>query len=124
MHGAPTDKIIEVVNQCPTEALTWKWDDEPKNEEVTDADTNHIKFKRPGELDSQQEDKVFAADSLEPVKIQVMKDGPILVEGNYLLTQADGSKVTMKGISSFCRCGASNTLPFCDGTHRKISFKG
>ena len=123
MQGAPTEKIIEVVNQCPTEALTWKWNDEEKNKTVTEDNTNHIKFKRPGEFGSPEEDQVFAVDTAQPVKIQIMKDGPILVEGSYLLTQPDGSKITVKGISSFCRCGSSNTLPFCDGTHRKIGVR-
>jgi len=123
MQGAPTEKIIEVVNECPTEALTWKWDDEEKNKTVTENNTNHIKFKRPGEFGSPEEDQVFAVDTAQPVKIQVIKDGPILVEGSYLLTQADGSTITMKGISSFCRCGSSKTLPFCDGTHRKIRVR-
>ncbi len=124
MQGAPTEKIIEVVNQCPTEALTWKWDDEKKNQDVTETDTNHIKFKRPEMGESVKENQVLQVDQDIPLKIQVMKDGPILVEGSYLLTQPDGSKITMKGISSFCRCGSSNTLPFCDGKHRKIGFTG
>ncbi len=124
MQGAPTEKIIEVVNQCPTEALTWKWDDEKKNEKVTEADTNHIKFKRPEIGESVKENQVLQVDQDNPLKIQVTKDGPILVEGNYLLTQPDGSKITMKGVSSLCRCGSSTTIPFCDGTHRKIGFNG
>jgi uncharacterized Fe-S cluster protein YjdI len=124
MQGAPTEKIIEVVNQCPTEALAWKWDDEEKNKNVTESDANHIKFKRPEIGESVKENQVLQVDQDNPLKIQVMKDGPILVEGSYLLTQPDGSIITMKGISSFCRCGSSNAIPFCDGTHRKIGFTG
>ena len=122
MQGASTEKIIEVVNQCPTEALTWKWNDEEKNRSVTEADTNHVKFKRPGEFAAPEEHRAFAVDTPEPIKIKVMKDGPILIEGSYLLTNSDGTKNTMKGISSFCRCGSSNTLPFCDGTHKTCGF--
>ena len=32
MNGSTTERIIEVVNLCPTEALAWKWNDESKND--------------------------------------------------------------------------------------------
>ncbi|NMB71943.1 MAG: hypothetical protein GYA22_07330, partial [Bacteroidales bacterium] len=25
MQGAPTERIIEVVDKCPTQALSWQW---------------------------------------------------------------------------------------------------
>jgi uncharacterized Fe-S cluster protein YjdI len=124
MQGAPSAKIIEIVNQCPTEALTWKWNDNEKNKQVTEADTNHIKIRRPDDFDpEEEEEEVVQFDANEPIKIQVMNDGPYLVEGSYLLVNSDGSKVNMKGISSLCRCGASNSMPFCDGTHKQIGVR-
>ena len=122
MQGAPTEKIIEIINQCPTEALTWKWEDEDKNNTVTEADTNHVKFRRPEICKPEEEEQMIQVDGAEPIKIQVMKDGPYLIEGNFLLIESDGSKMNMKGISSICRCGDSHSMPFCDGTHRKTGF--
>ncbi|UCG26837.1 MAG: (4Fe-4S)-binding protein [Bacteroidales bacterium] len=123
MSGASTRKIIDVVNQCPTEALTWKWNDEEKNKTVTEADTNHIKFKRPHDFEKKEEDSILEVEQDEPLKIRVMKNGPYIVEGSYVLTRADGSEINMMGMSSFCRCGNSNSMPFCDGNHRKTGFK-
>lgn len=123
MSGADTEKIIEIVNECPTEALTWKWDDEEKNRSVTEADTNHVKFKRPDVLKLPVTgDEIHQVLPVEPVKIQAMKDGPFVVEGAYTLIRTDGTKMNMNGMSSFCCCGASDSMPFCDGTHRKIGF--
>jgi len=124
MQGASSDKIIEIVNQCPTEALTWKWNEEEKNKQVTEAETNHIKFKRPDDTDLVGEEEVVQVEGTDPLKIRVMNDGPFLIEGNYLLTKSDGSKMYMQGITSLCRCGESDSMPFCDGAHRKKGFAG
>jgi uncharacterized Fe-S cluster protein YjdI len=118
MNGASTDRIIEVVNMCPTEALTWKWNDENKNKDISIDQTNHVIFKRPELLGSKE-----TADSENPVSVKIMMDGPIVVKGDFTF-QYSGNKKEMKdGLISLCRCGASNHLPFCDGTHRKIGFE-
>lgn len=55
----------------------------------------------------------------------ILKDsGPYLVKGPITLTDAEGNDFTMdKEVVALCRCGASTTQPFCNGTHRKIEFE-
>lgn len=110
INGAPTDRIIEVVNKCPTEALLWCWNDPQKN----NIDRNQ-KVKQAIHYEENQTSK-------EMVSIEIVKDGPILIKGKYNLTGVDGKELKAMPISSFCRCGASNNMPFCDGNHRKIGF--
>jgi uncharacterized Fe-S cluster protein YjdI/CDGSH-type Zn-finger protein len=64
------------------------------------------------------------ADSSEPpsVKIKVMKNGPLLVEGDCILVDRDGKDESVKGPLALCRCGGSKKKPFCDGSHAKIDF--
>jgi uncharacterized Fe-S cluster protein YjdI len=119
MKGASTEKIIEVVNMCPTEALTWKWNDEAKNNSVGSDQSNHIRFRRPELL-------VHDTSTPEenPVTLKIMIDGPVVLKGDFSLAYSGVSKDFREGIVSICRCGASDHQPFCDGQHRKIGFIG
>ena len=59
------------------------------------------------------------------VSIKIRPSGPYLVTGPISLTGADGNAVPIpdgKTTIALCRCGASVTKPFCDGTHSKIGF--
>lgn len=61
-----------------------------------------------------------------PVKVTIRPNGPYLVEGEIELVDVDGKKVdtSVRGARiALCRCGASVTKPFCDGTHSKIGFQ-
>jgi CDGSH-type Zn-finger protein len=61
-----------------------------------------------------------------PVKVTIRPNGPYLVEGDIELTDVDGNKVDTSARGAriaLCRCGASVTKPFCDGTHSKIGFQ-
>jgi uncharacterized Fe-S cluster protein YjdI len=119
MDGSTTDKIIEVVNLCPTDALTWKWNDDARNDEVGRDQVNHIKFRRPELLDI----KETVQEEL-PLSVKIMTDGPIVLKGNFTLAYDDTKRDVQEGIISLCRCGASDHMPFCDGRHRKVGFNG
>lgn len=61
------------------------------------------------------------------VKIEVLDNGPYIVEGAFDLVSEDGTKIEVPAGRKFialCRCGGSTNLPFCDGTHSKIGFQG
>ncbi len=65
----------------------------------------------------------------EPVKgkggelsVKILPNAPFVVEGNYDLAGDDTGTETCSKKMSFCRCGASETKPFCDGSHKKIGF--
>lgn len=61
----------------------------------------------------------------QDVTITIRPSGPLLVSGPFALKEADGTPVDVGGRATvaLCRCGASTTKPFCDGTHSKIGFE-
>ena len=62
------------------------------------------------------------------IKITIKNNGPYRVEapeGGITLVDASGKSYDLAGKPAFslCRCGASVTKPFCDGTHSRIGFQ-
>jgi len=57
--------------------------------------------------------------------IRVRKNGPYRVEGGEVkVVDWDGNEYTFDRLPiALCRCGASTTKPFCDGTHSKVGFQ-
>ena len=58
--------------------------------------------------------------------IKVRQNGPYLVDVGDEVTVVDwnGAQYPItKRPFALCRCGASSSKPFCDGTHRTISFQ-
>jgi uncharacterized Fe-S cluster protein YjdI len=119
MKGAESEKIIETVNMCPTEALTWKWNEESKNQSVGIDQSNHIKFRRPELLTNNG-----SAPEENTLSVKIMVDGPIVIKGDFNLAYSGNSKDFREGLVSICRCGKSDHQPFCDGQHRKTGFTG
>ncbi len=62
---------------------------------------------------------------MEKTKLTVMNNGPIRVQGEIELLDANGKPYDLGGrtVISLCRCGLSSNKPFCDGTHKKEGFK-
>jgi CDGSH-type Zn-finger protein len=58
-------------------------------------------------------------------KITVRNNGPLRIEGDFAILDADGKEYGLAGRAavSLCRCGHSQDKPFCDGSHRKVEFQ-
>ena len=55
--------------------------------------------------------------------ITLRANGPLLVQGDVRVIGTDGNEIDRGGRVAFCRCGASNTKPFCDASHKAIGFE-
>ncbi len=95
VDGATKEEVIKLINSCPSGALAYS-------------------------LANTEEKDIKPASS---VSIKINPDGPMVVSGAFELI--DGGKVSqVDKNTAFCRCGGSGNKPFCDGTHKKIGFKG
>lgn len=58
------------------------------------------------------------------VTIQPSDNGPLLIKGPVVLVDTEGNEFSIKGRNiALCRCGASQSKPFCDGSHKRIGFQ-
>jgi CDGSH-type Zn-finger protein len=60
------------------------------------------------------------------ITIRLRRNGPYVIESDEV-TVIDWEGVAYpieRRPIALCRCGASSTKPFCDGTHRTIEFDG
>jgi len=100
LENADTPHLIETINTCPSGALSWKkMEQEDAAEEI---------------------EKAVVASA----KLSVLANGPILIKGNFEISDSEGKTFDVKESVALCRCGASANKPFCDGAHKKIGFEG
>ena len=128
MEGAPTRKIIEVTNKCPTQAIVWKQntdlsEEESANQRQTDREEeNPETLATPTGISEEPVNETAKPTRIKPTNVRIMKDGPIVVEGQFKAIGGDNRELKPTTMTSFCRCGNSRSMPYCDGTHRKIGF--
>ncbi|MBI9054893.1 MAG: (4Fe-4S)-binding protein [Bacteroidales bacterium] len=93
--GSTSDKIINQVRKCPSGALSFYMNTK----------------KQKGE------------QNMSNVKVDLMENGPILVNGKIELKNSKGEAIPCENTVALCRCGGSKNKPFCDGTHNTNGFK-
>ena len=59
------------------------------------------------------------------VKVTPLNNGPIRIEGEFEIRDAQGNLFGLAGrtVISLCRCGHSANKPFCDGSHARVGFQ-
>lgn len=98
MFGATTEQIIDIVDQCPTNALTYSW-----NKDV-DSDQKRL---------NQNENKL---------SIKVLRNGPLVCKGDFILSDQEGKVFSTQSSVTLCRCAYSRRQPYCDGRHKMMGF--
>ncbi|MBA6155345.1 (4Fe-4S)-binding protein [Tenacibaculum sp. S7007] len=94
MEGATTARIKKQVEACPSGALSYI--SKGESQETMHTET----------------------------KVEALENGPLLVYGTLHITNSDGITEKKNKTTAFCRCGASQNKPYCDGAHVKAEFKG
>ncbi len=100
--GASTQKIIDQVNRCPTDALTFFYNDASKNN---------------------LPDETMEQNDYDSVRIEIIENGPALIKGHTIIVDKNGVEKTCDKTIVLCRCGHSNNKPYCDGMHSKNKFE-
>ena len=92
-----------------------------KNKPFCDSSHHAVNFAATGEPPSGKTDMLPVRDGV--LAIDPQTDGPLQVRGNLEITSGTGRVVARVTQARLCRCGASNTKPFCDGSHVRIGFR-
>jgi uncharacterized Fe-S cluster protein YjdI len=92
-----TEKIVEQIKKCPSGALSFYMN--------ADAPTDEVKVE-------------------SETIVETVPNGPLMVYGNVSVKDRNGIITQKNKATAFCRCGASQNKPYCDGTHKKIAFEG
>ena len=93
--NADPTQVINTINQCPSGALT---------AHLTPAET----------IDAQ-------GTTTEPI-IEAQRNGPLTIQGLIEIENIAWPEGSVRDRFTLCRCGASRTMPFCDGSHDTVGF--
>jgi len=60
---------------------------------------------------------------LTPVKIRVVANGPLLIEGPVIIENFDGQQLQKGSRLVLCRCGLTSHRPFCNNNHLRLGWQ-
>ena len=92
-----------------------------KNKPYCDGSHHEVNFAASGEPPTGKADMLPVRGG--PLAVDPLTDGPLQVRGNMEIISGTGRVVARMESARLCRCGASNTKPFCDGSHARVGFK-
>lgn len=96
-----------------------------ENKPLCDNSHTEIEFKAPAAF---EEDKLRPTDKGKEESrnliVKLMENGPMLLEGQYEVYSLATQRINSTKNVAMCRCGQSESKPFCDGTHKDVGFEG
>lgn len=113
-QGATTEQIKDIIERCPSKALTFRWNDPDRNLNETSPKLFM------GDIDTEFPPAVVRAKA----SVNIRTNGPMVISGDFEVVGEDGKPIRRMQMMSLCRCGQSGNMPFCDGVHFKVGFKG
>ncbi|OOZ39260.1 hypothetical protein BOW53_12435 [Solemya pervernicosa gill symbiont] len=87
------DNVVDVIERCPSGALTYETKDGSTTETVADENTLLVSY-----------------------------NGPYFLKGDLDIEGAGDDMPGVRYRAALCRCGKSKNKPFCDNQHENISF--
>lgn len=91
---SPGEEIEDVVERCPTGALTFEFADGSVTEHADAENT-----------------------------VTVSYNGPLFFRGDLAIEDTPDDAPGLKFRAALCRCGQSKNKPFCDNSHEAANFK-
>ncbi len=92
-----------------------------KNKPFCDGAHNAAQFRATGEPETRESKPLEVRGGA--LEVRPLPDGPLQITGPLEICCNTGRTVDRVTGARLCRCGGSQTKPFCDGTHAKIGFK-
>jgi CDGSH-type Zn-finger protein/uncharacterized Fe-S cluster protein YjdI len=89
------------------------------NKPLCDGRHHAVAFTDPGDVARRGES---GFDPNGALKVTPRSSGPLVVRGRFMLVDGRGESRGAFDTAAFCRCGASDTKPFCDGSHVAAGF--
>lgn len=102
LSACSAEELIITIDKCPSHALKYSL---PEGSSVDPALAGG-----PGSID-------FKIDPNAAIKIRVIKNGPLSVEGPSCIFGPNGELLKESDCLVLCRCGKTRNPPFCDGAH-------